>query len=253
MARKLKEIDPDEISLVDQAANLTKFYITKRRTSMNDELIELLKQFVPDDEELTEDDISKAEEMSDEAKKALTGALNILNKYKGDFPPAVLDAIKTLTKFASYGKYPAKKSAEIDDDVFLKELVDVSKAGAKLSKATIEQLKKIKAVIDEMIGAREKDIKKDHQNLPDDVVSELEQLRRFKADTQDKENERIKKDQDDKEKVRDDKIAELEKELKELKKKKPVKKSKDGQDDPAGGDDDDDKTKWPSLSHSEEE
>ena len=125
------------------------------------EFIEELKKFMAEDDEdekevLTEEDIEKANKLSDAAMKAIKGALNILNKYKADMPDDVLKAIQTLVKYASYG-YPAKKEDEVKktDEELLADAVgiiakaaeadDVEKAKKvveQLSKATIKQLKR---------------------------------------------------------------------------------------------------------------
>jgi hypothetical protein len=247
MPRKLKDIDVDEVSLVDAAANLTKFFIKKRRKPMD--FTELLKGYVPDDEELTEENIAKAKGLSKEILTEITGALNTLNKYKDDMPSDVINAIKTLAKRSTYG-YPPTEQKEVD---FVEELETVEKAGARLSKATIEQLKKIAAIIQGMIGEREKGIKKDNDNIPDEIVSELEELRRFKKEKVEADAELEKKAQEDAEKKRDEKITELENEIKELKKKKGLRKSIEAQDNDGDGDDDgDDGSKWPSLQSEEE-
>jgi len=135
MPRKLLDIVVDEITLCESAANRKKFFIKKMEDKV-EEFIKELKKFQAADEEdgdaekaLTEGEIQKAKELTEEATKAIKGALNILNKYKADMPDDVLKAIQTLTKYASYG-YPAKKE-------------DIDKAGAKLSKTTRDQIQKV--------------------------------------------------------------------------------------------------------------
>jgi len=238
MPRKLKDIDVAEISLVDNAANQLKFFILKRRQQM-DEFIKLLKSFMGEDDEefkLSEEDIAKAEKLDEKAIKAIQGALNILNKYKDVYPTDILKAIKTLTKYASYGySYPATKSEDI-----IEELTDVEKAGRKLSKATIEQLRKALEIIRGLIKEKEDDITKG-EKLPPEVVEKLEKL----AEYEKAEKERIEKERIEKEKKQEEFIKELKERIEKLEKSKGIKKSIDGQDD---DDKDKDKgVKWPSL------
>jgi len=237
MPRKLKDIDVAEISLVDNAANQLKFFILKRRQQM-DEFIELLKSFMGEDDEefkLSEEDIAKAGKLDAKAIKAIQGALNILNKYKDVYPADVLKAIKTLTKYASYGySYPAAKSEDI-----IEELTDVEKAGRKLSKATIEQLRKALEILGSLIKEKEDDVTKGEKLSPE-IIAKLEKL----AEYEKKEKERKEKEKLEKEKEREELIKQLKERIEKLEKSKGIKKSIDAQDD----DEDKDKgVKWPSL------
>lgn len=228
MPRELKEIDPDEISLVGVPAIRKKFIIIKRSQEM-DEYIEILKSF-HGEEEITDEVVEalKAGKMPEEATKALKGALNILNKYKDDFPDAILDAIKTLSKYASYG-YPEKKGEKSEkepDPVEFLEKLDLQKAGASLSKATIEKLNSIKTAIksitdeiDKLIGKKEeaaglkKSKEDDKGDLPEDVKRKLLELQELKDRIA--EQERLTKE--DKEKKARERIEKLETELEETK------------------------------------
>ena len=201
-----------------------------------DEFVDILKSFF--EEGLKEEEIEKAKKLPDEALKAISGALKILNKYKDVFPDDVVSAIKTLTKYASYA-YP-EKSAKMTDDEFLQEL---EKAGAKLSKATKEQLVKIKKIIDELLG--EKDVAKKYGDLPEDVTKKLEEYEQLKAEKE----EQLKKAKEEEEKKKQQEIEDLKKKVEELEKaiekKARVRKGIESQDD----DDDSgsDGPKWPSL------
>ena len=73
MPRKLKEIEADEVSLVDKAANKTKFFILKRSKLM-DEFIKILKQWFGEDV-LTDEEIAKAKELPNHAFEPPSGAL----------------------------------------------------------------------------------------------------------------------------------------------------------------------------------
>jgi hypothetical protein len=241
MARKLKDIDVAEISLVDAAANREKFFIVKRRQAM--EFLELLKKFLGD-EDVSDEDIEKAKTLSEKAVKAIKGALNILNKYKEDMPSDVLTAIKTLTKYASYG-YPAKK-AEITDEEFIEEVVE--KAGSKFSKATLEQLKKIKDAIDKLLDSKLNLAQKKFGDVSDEVRQRLEKLEQMEKE----EAEKLKKAAEEAEAKKQKEIDDLKARLEKIEKKKPVRKSIEGQDD-KDDDYDDDGPKWPSLLPSDEE
>jgi len=202
-----------------------------------DKFIEILKSFF--EEDLKEEEIEKAKKLPDAALKAISGALNILNKYKDVFPEDVLNAIKTLTRYASYA-YP-EKSAELSDEEFVEML---EKAGAKLSKATKEQLLKIKKIIDELLG--EKDVAKKYGDLPEEVVKKLEDYERLKAE----EEERVRKAKEEEEKKKQKELEELKKKVEELEKaiekKARVRKGIESQDDDDNSGDDGG-VKWPSL------
>jgi hypothetical protein len=258
MPRKLSDIEVEEVSLVDAAANRKKFAIIKRRHDM-DELIKLLKGMMDD---AKDEDLEKAKEIPEEASKALKSALTTLNKYKGDFPGDVLDAIKILTKYASYGYgYPEKKGEELSKEA-------IEKLGARLSKATIEQLKMVKEVfgtldfkglkkaieiIDKLIEGADIEKSAKYKGLPEDVRQRLlkqdddEAARQRKAE-QDSLAEIVKT-------ALADGIKPIEARLDKVEKIKGIKKSIDGQDTDADADADKDKVavdKWPSLSSPKE-
>lgn len=231
MARKLKEIDVDEISLVGVAANRKKFYITKRSKHMDEEFVEILKGWFG--EEFNDEAQAKLEKaMPEETAKIIQDAVGALDKYKDEYPDDVENAIKVLLKYAVYG-YQTNKSD--DEKLDMEKIVEaIEKAGKKLSKATREQIQKLKGIIDKLLEADADETKKQFGNLPADVVEKLKELEDIKkADA-----EKARKEAEDKEKNRDDKIDALQKEIDALKKGKASKKSVDGQ-----GDDDDDKKK----------
>ena len=218
MARKLKDIEVDEISLVDAAATRKTFFIKKQkeRKSM-EKLIELLKSFFGD--EFTDEDIAKAKEIPEDTQKGFHDALNILNEYKPDFPQDILGAITVVAKQAATGQVEKEVEKEVD---ILAEMIDAEKAGAKLSKATLEQLKKIHAIIEGMIGVKEKGLKKSgDEKLSPETIARLEKLDAMEKD----EAEREKKEKSDKEKKLQDEIDNLKKEVEKLGKTKGIKKS----------------------------
>jgi len=233
MARKLKDLDIEEISLVDAGAVRKTFYIKKQRRSLMD-LIDILKDMLGPDTELSDDEVKKAKELTEDAAKAIAGALKILNKYKDDMPDDVLAAIKTLAKYASYG-YPAKKSADVD---FVVELTDIEKAGARLSKATIEELKKAIEILRGIIGEREENLKKgasiDLDKLPPELKARLERLQRWEEDQIRKQKEAEEREREELKK----KIQELTDTVKKLARGEPVSKQLDDDDDDDPGPDD---------------
>lgn len=248
MPRKLRDIDISEISLVDEAANKKKFYIVKRRRTMLKEFVEILKSWFG--EELTDEAIAKAKELSEEAAKAIKGALATLDKFVEDLPDDAVAAIKTLGKYASYG-YPAKKSAG-------EEEVTIEKMGARLSKVTLEEIKKIrefivqalgeagalkkaKELIEGLIGEATVEKKDGEPGLPKEVQDQLAELKKYK----DKERQELELAKQKEEKELKDKIKKLEEEVEVLKKSKGLKKSLDGQDDGEG--EGGDKELWPSI------
>lgn len=265
MPRKLFDIDVEEITLCGSAANRKKFFIRKMEDSMK-EFIEELKKFMAEDDEdiegaLEKEEIEKAEKLADAPMKAIKGALNILSKYKADMPDDVLKAIKTLTKYASYG-YPAAKEdkkdevKKTDEELFIDavnivakavETEDVEKAKKvveQLSKATIKQLKKIVEICQKIIGNEEVKAKKTEE-LPAEVARDLEELaalKKFKEDTLKEKEETRKKEIEDLKKERE----KLEKKVEELEKTKGEKKGIEGHK--GGGAGDEEKPdKWPSL------
>ena len=238
MSKKLKDIDIEEISLCDAAANRKTFYILKRSENMKNILDGLFPDWF-DEEELTEinketevlksDDAELKKKVKDTALKAIKGAVNILNKYKADLPDDALKALKTLAKYASYGYgYPEKKEAS----------EDVKKAGAKLSKSTIEKIEKIIKDLSELIG---KEVEKSKDgNISDEIQAKLDELAEYKE----KEKKAIEKAKEEAEKKEKEEKEELFKRLEALEKKKGIKKSIEGQDTDA---DDDDEDMFPSI------
>jgi hypothetical protein len=251
-ARKLKDIDVEEISLVDSAATFKKFFITKRRRTSMKKFLELLKSFFGD--ELKEEDITKAEGIEEDAQKTIGDALTIFDEYKDDFTPDVLGAIMTVAKLAIT---PAEEVEETD---FVAELTNVEKAGARLSKATIAQLKKIGEIVGGMLTAAEKALSK---NTDDDKTSpEVLELREKLKAYEEADTELKKQKAADEKKKLDEKIEGMEKEIEKLKKKKAVKKGlegQDGDDDPKDDDpgdkkgDDEEEFQWTSLVKPEDE
>jgi hypothetical protein len=182
--RKLEDIEVEEISLVAVPATRKQFYIIKRSEEMDyPELEEFKKSYKSVfGEDLTEEQIAKAKELPKDALNAIKSAAATLEKYKDDFEADLMAALKTLTKYSSYG-YPAKKSDEETTKEFIAELTDVEKAGKRLSKATREDLEKAIGILKAMLKEDDADLKKgDLKNLPPEAAAEIVRLRKIEAD-----------------------------------------------------------------------
>lgn len=190
-----------------------------------DKFIELLKQFIGEDN-LSEEDIAKAKELPEKEVKALGDALNSLSPYWEDVPAELSDAVNAILK----GALKEPKAAE-EKELTIDEFI--TKAGARFSKATIEKIKKAIAMLEGLVTTKEGAVKKDHKDLPADVVAKLEELeRRKEADI-----EAVKKAEAKKNEELLDRVKKLEKDNKEKGKKTSI-------DDPGDKDDkdaDDDK------------
>lgn len=197
------------------------------------ELKEQLKDYLGED--FSEEEFEKAEKLSDKVLNALKGAMNILNKYKADFPDELKKAVGVLAKYAGYG-YPAKKSDEpykLEKVIEALEKAHLEKAGAKLSKNTKKQIQKAIDALKKLLDA---DLKKGEGD--GELKKELEEIK--------KSIEKLgEKDKDEDLKKELDKIT---KRLETIEKAKGIKKSIDGDGDPGEGKGD----KWPSFKFGEE-
>lgn len=155
-----------------------------------EKFIELLKGLFGE-EGLTEDDIAKAKELSDETVETITGALNAITVYSDAFPPEFLKAQLTLLKQASCGQVVEK--AELTDEDITKLLtVDVEKVGASLSKATRAEVEKILNICNKLLKRESDDKKKsddEEEKLSDETLDKLDKLERMEK----AEAERVKK------------------------------------------------------------
>lgn len=233
MPRKLKEIEADEVSLVDKAANKTKFFILKRSKLM-DEFIKILKQWFGEDV-LTDEEIAKAKELPTEIVKAAKSALESLSEHKDVYPDNYLDALNVVVK----GALIERKITVTDETEF-----DIEKlTEEQFSKATLKQLKKLKEIVDGLLTAKEDTTKsKDGEKLSDEMVAKLEELEEYKR----KEKEATEKAATEEKEKEQERLKKLESEIEELKKKRGVKKGIEGQEgDKEDGDED--TPKWSSL------
>lgn len=242
MPRKLKDIDVDEITLCASAANRKTFYIQKRRTDMK-ELLEILKS-VLGEETVTDESIEKMKGLTDENVEALKKSLDAIEEYREDFTSELDEAVVALIKQSTID-YPVKES---EKELDIEDFTDVKKAGQKFSKATLSQLHKIRDAIDSLLKAKEAKSKGDgDEKLSEETLTKLDRL----AELENAETERLKA------KEKEDMDADIKKQVKEQVeeiieeeglKKKPTKKSIEGQEGAGDEDEDDDREdKWKSI------
>lgn len=153
MARKLRNIKVDEVSLVNRPANMRKFLIIKGE--IMDKFIELLKGYCDDSldyEKIAKMDIS-AETIAD-----LTKSIESLSGYQSDTPEEMIEAITGIVKHAVSISKPIEK----DDSV--EELIEkLEKSGQKFSRETKAKLKSLRDEIDSLIPKDEEEEKKDEK------------------------------------------------------------------------------------------
>jgi septal ring factor EnvC (AmiA/AmiB activator) len=172
--------------------------------------------------------------LSPEAINSIKGALNILNKFKGDFSQELKDAVAVLAKFVAKPypyPYPAKKSDE-----------DLEKAGKKISKDTLKAIKKAIGILNGVLSKG--DETKEAISVLSALLSEEEKKALKKADEAKEKDEKIdsviKEATETKEKLekdlgeKDKSISELTKRLETLEKAKGIKKQIEGQDEDDG-------------------
>lgn len=238
MPRKMYDIDVDEITLTGSTANRKQFFIKKSKEKIMDKFIEVLKGFVEDEDgdELTAEEIKKAEALAKEPKEIIENALNTFEEYRESMPDDLLAATRILVKQASL----------VDVPTITKEALE--KAGAALSKANKAALTKVldflkgstpaiaslQALLGLKVEKTQQVVDDDGEKLSDETVAKLEELEQFKKT----EKERIEKEEkEEKEKAETEK-KELEDRIEALEKQKGIKKSIDKK-----GDDDKDKDK----------
>jgi len=225
MARKLKDVEIEEITICDEPANRKKFYILKQARLNMKELLKILKKILGD-ETIDDSSVEKIKGLPEDKIEEIRKALEEVEGYRDAFGPTLDEAFLSLAKNATYD-YPEKESAL--------DFEDVEKAGASLSKATIAQLKKIQEIIVKLIGEKTEKFKgEDDKPLSDEIVKKLERLDVLEA----ADKERIKKEAEEEQKQKDEDLKNLKQDVEDLKKGKPTKKSIEGQEKDAGGDKD---------------
>lgn len=208
-----------------------------------DKFLTVLKKLIGE-EEVTEAKILKLKNLPDEAITTLTESLEQIAEFKDDYPQPLLQSVQSITKLATIDT-PEMEVKEID---FIGELTDVEKAGARLNKATVGQLKKIKEIITKVLGDLEDTAKGDHEDLPDDVVAKLAKLDKIEKETEEAKKIAATK----KEKALQEKIEKLESDIEILKKQPKTKATKQGLNPDEDPDDEgklekSEKTLWPSI------
>lgn len=240
-ARKLIEIDPDEISLVDAGANRKVFAIVKRSIPMNKMIAAFAALLAA---AFTEPMKKNAGAIPESEAAGLTGALEAFAKYKDDLPDDIVEAAQTLAKAAIPSGPPAADGAELP--------IDIEKIGARLSKATKEELMKIKAVVDRMLEADKADdapVKK-YDGLPPEIAARLK-----KQDADEAAALALKKTADDTERAADKAaIKDLKDRLEKVEKARGIKKSADvdGAEDKGSEKTEKKGPLWPSLAEPED-
>jgi hypothetical protein len=258
--RHLEDIDSKEVSYVSLPATRKRFLfikqdmqelvdafnksmqvdsdIEKRKEvkNMDPELKKLLDDYFGEEVKLDTEEFEKAK-LSDAALNSLKGALNILNKYKADFPADLKDAIGVLAKYSSYGYgygYPAKKEEKKDEKV--------EKSGRVLSKDTITKIKNIVKALNDLLPDIDKleEVKKS-----DNVIEGKDAIEEFKKALEDGMSE-ITKKLEESLKDKDQIIEKLSKRIEVVEKEKGIKKGIEGQDD---DNNDAPKKKWTSFKY----
>ena len=241
MPRKLYDIDVEEITLCGSAANRKTFFIKKSKETKMPKFIDILKGFVvdEDDDELTAEEIAKAEALGKEPKATIENAVNTFAEYKESMPEDLLAATKILVKQASL----------VDVPTITKEALE--KAGAALSKANKAALTKVldflkgstpaiaslQALLGLKVEKTQHVVDDDGEKLSDETVAKLEELEQFKKT----EKDRIEKEEKEKKEKDDTEKQELKDRIEALEKQKGIKKSIDKQGDDKDKDKDKDK------------
>ena len=237
MPQKLKDIDIEEVSLVNLAANRKKFCILKGETM--DKLLEILKAMgiVP-----TPEEIEKIKRLPAATATSLEGALPNISKYADDMPEAVLEALKTIAK-AAVMSGPEGEGGEPE--------LTIEKIGARLSKATKDELTKLKTacknaetIVDALLADGSEDAKK-YAGL--DAKTLITKLQKADA-TEAAEAEAVAKAKETPAPdPKDAKISDLTARLEKLEKARGPKTGIKGQETDAETTEKADKPFWPSL------
>jgi hypothetical protein len=237
MPRKILDIEIDEISVVDAAANRKKFFIKKGAIQM-DELLKTLQSFLGTDV-IKDEDLKKVPLSEDQAKE-IQAAVATLAKYKADFPDDILAAVQSLTK-AAVLRAPLP---EVE--------LTIEKIGARLSKATLDDLKKIKELLDKLIPAEEAkpEETKKYAGVDPVVVARLQKLDSMER----AEAERIQKAADAEKAAAAEALKKLQEDVESLKKIKGVSLQKKAGAEPEADDvkKKDEPFVWTSLAQREE-
>ena len=211
-AIKIRDLDIDEISLVDRAANRRRFAITKKeKNEMFTKLIELLKNWMKP-EDITDEVQTAIKAIPEDELKKHVAALEILQEYNdpevmpADFKGVLTGMVKAVYLPAADKK--EDKDPEITLDMF------IEKAGAVFSAATKSQIEKVIAMLQGLVGKDKDDKKKSDDSLTDEQRAKLaraDEILKAEEDRKSKEKTAV-------EKAREDRIVGMEKTIAELKK-----------------------------------
>ena len=208
MARKLFNIEPGEISLVDRAANKKKFLIKKNQErKIMKTFIEKLKKYLGEDHQLTDEQIAKAESFEPKKVTELGDALDTFQSYQDELADDLLEATYPIFKALIREE---QEVVELDTEGLVTLLTE--KAGATFSKVNKADLERIKAIVDKMLKVKAEKIAGDNKDLSEDVLAKLEKLEQLEAE----EVERLATEKADKEKKRDEAFEEMQKKIEKL-------------------------------------
>jgi len=244
MANKLKDIEIDEISLVDFPANRKKFLIIKNeknthkslamqgdfgitnlRKNKMKELRKLFEDYFGDDFKKEEFEKFEKAEIKTEDIKILKDALGLVNKYKDDFPDDLKSAVGVLAKSSIHKEEKTTKEVKTDTD--LKEALE--KAGATLSKSTVTKINQAIEILGKLVGFETKK-KSDTEMIKEEIAALKKSIE--DAGKEEEENEIVKQNKT---------INDLKTRLETVEKSKGVKKSIDS------GEESSPKSDWPSF------
>jgi len=105
-----------------------------------DELVKVLKEYLEIKDDKVEVLIAKAD-LSEKAVEALKKALEILKKYKADFPDDLKEAVDTISKYAvSYYGYGSPEKDDKDTNVSKEDDKSKSQPASEAKDARVDQL-----------------------------------------------------------------------------------------------------------------
>jgi len=255
LLRHLEDIDPSEVTLCGLPATRKKFLFFKQDMQrsldtskamqgdsdiekrnevirMDPEIQKLLNEYFG--EEVSIEEFEKAE-LSEEAIKAIKGALNLINKYKADFPDDLKKAVGLLAKYAAGYGYPAKKK-----EVKKEGDQDLEKSGIVLSKDSIKKIKNVIKALKDLLP--EIEANKGLEKSDDSEEDAGKEFKKALAEVTD-----IAKKLEKKLEEKDQTIEKLGKRLETVEKEKGIKKGIDSQDSDDGDDSNKSKKKWASF------
>jgi len=230
-AKKIKDLDIDEISLVDRAANRRKFAITKKeRKEMFEKLIEILKNWLTP-EEITDELQAGIKALPEDVQKAHLATLTVLEEYNDEdvMPAEFKKALTEMVKATITPVPETKEGNELTLDTF------IEKAGAVFSSATKSQIEKVIAALQTLLGKDKDDDEKKkaaEKNLTPEQIAALAKAEAIIA----AEDAKTRKAAEDKEKARDEALEKMAKEIAELKKVKGTSTQLDDKDENDKGD-----------------